>query len=327
MAIPVIDLTESEDLPVNDSDNTLLSPVTSADSIVPRLPRTVDPRLLQKKTPALASTPVPRQRINPRNAQWQRIEGLTKASTPKPLLRQPEDISGEHLKLLEEIERRLEPYVKSEEKPPLNSKQLFIIASLFNPDATFQTLIRWIVGNIPYYRNMALDEFASRNGGYGFKSEPFNMIERQSERFHLPTTKTMKEDKSGKMEALFHTAPNEARIFLTHFLPTRTVVRFQRRPFPLMRLPAELRLRIYELVLGFPKDGLRVVKVGQDTAVSVTTRDFNAEKLPSNWLKVIKDSYGHYIQSMPELKARKLPDHLGLLRVNKQIYFEAMPVL
>lgn len=91
-----------------------------------------------------------------------------------------------------------------------------------------------------------------------------------------------------------------------------------------MRLPAELRVRVYELVLGFPKSGVTITQDRHDrrgARVRLATGDYNVAKSPWNW---ISRGGGYRLSSC--FRSGRLQEHLALLQTSKQVYAEAMPV-
>lgn len=93
------------------------------------------------------------------------------------------------------------------------------------------------------------------------------------------------------------------------------------RPFPFIRLPTELKLRIYTMVLCLPKSG---VKIQYASASTYTLGVWDREH--SDTSSIMSRPNYPQIAYHPPLSAGPLSSHLALLLTSKQIYQEAMPV-
>ena len=87
--------------------------------------------------------------------------------------------------------------------------------------------------------------------------------------------------------------------------------------FPFLRLPAGIRMIIYEMALAFPRSGLSLER----TKLLAVTRDFGTPFSCTLW-----EGYWNGGQDRRDrvLHNRPIGDVLALLRVNKQFYQEAV---
>ncbi|KAK4496108.1 hypothetical protein PRZ48_012087 [Zasmidium cellare] len=241
-----------------------------------------------------------------------------------------EDVPPDTLDLLGEIVHALAPYLDSAEKPPLTPAKLFVIALLFNPNANLEVVMRWIFGNIPYYRNQALDDFVHDNARLYYRSslestrkfiQDLGNVQHQ---YCVPISTHTETNARGSSETTFNTTPNQARIFLKHFLASRDPIRPRKKPFPLMRLPPELRLRIYEYALTFPKSGIRIGTKRPDPTLHMATRDMH-DTDDALWQPMLRRPVA-FSRGPNDLIGYSLSSYLRVLLTSKQVYTEAMPV-
>ncbi|KAF2159778.1 hypothetical protein M409DRAFT_29780 [Zasmidium cellare ATCC 36951] len=251
------------------------------------------------------------------------------------LLARPEGISGDCLELLDEIEDALKPYLTTNKKPPLSLEELFVISLLFNPGITFDECVQWFLSEIPQYRKLAMCDFVAdglspwgRSPG-ALNSRFFDKVKELEYCSYVPVSSTTKTDEDGRKEKHLHALPHESRLFLRSFLATRSTTVQHKAPFPFMRLPTELRLRIYELVLMFPKSGVSIRQIGNNAPnVYVATRDMNEvdDTLWQQKMPRAAADFCYWYRDPLTLYCHKLPQHLAILRTSKTIFFESMPV-
>lgn len=99
--------------------------------------------------------------------------------------------------------------------------------------------------------------------------------------------------------------------------------------FPFMRLPAELRIKVYSMVLGLPQAGVCVRMNNENDSeteyglagmeVSTLSRSFEDLSTDINWSKYASGRYMTYNSGRPA-------GMLQLLLVNKEIHEEAVPI-
>lgn len=245
-------------------------------------------------------------------------------------LKRPEGASKSTRRLLDEIKTALKPYLRSEEKPPLSPAQLLVIALLFSPDATFKLATRWILANIPYYRNRILDDVvrnSERCYTYTDLTSSRDFLKDLGKvRYQLCVPISERADDKGSPDIILNVVSQESRSFLGNFLTRHGRHHQHAKPFPFMRLPAELRLAIYELVLTFPKSGVCLNRETPESRPSpkiyVKTRDMNNAE-DGSWGDPIRGRFGRPLNL---IRGRRLSYYLAILQTSKQVYAESMPV-
>ncbi|KAK5138280.1 hypothetical protein LTR08_003341 [Meristemomyces frigidus] len=234
--------------------------------------------------------------------------------------------------LATQISTAVRPWAKSKRRPSFTTEELVVMALAWtDAPMTKLDIANWIMDRFPYYVQLARREFlkpthhqpnhgrqvsCSRSTKSGCCC-PHRIREVMSQ-FEVPVGRIEMEGGKGDNDdekALWITSGSEARIFLQAAMRDKDATRH----FPFTRLPAELRVRIYELVLGFPCTGIRVdierPRFGSvRSQLYVTSRSYEANTDEGSEHKP------------HDLKCRSSAKILALLQANKQIYQEALPV-
>lgn len=204
---------------------------------------------------------------------------------------------------------------------------------------------QWIMQHFGYYTNLALsctsfaasESFGSRSGASRFESDDFqrdcDMVYR---RFEVPI-KLIRGSKQWLDKWSVTTAA--ARIFLQGRLGRGKKTQAQQQSFPFMRLPAELRNRIYELVLRFPESGVCVKLKADDrdgsfriparlSVMREEAKSFNEVHMSDLDAAYFDHSWSAIADDLPDgvLFCRPPAVCLALLQVSKEVFQEAMPV-
>ncbi|KAK4496109.1 hypothetical protein PRZ48_012088 [Zasmidium cellare] len=252
--------------------------------------------------------------------------------------------------LKDELRQLIKPWKNTTTKPPLTAEELIVIGMVLGSSSTCTAVMvqQFIIREFRYYTNLALactsfvdstfyqySRHASKR-----KSEKFvrecDMVYRQ---FDVPFQKANMSSWRHK----YSVSTAATRIFLQDRLSSSSKADRPQKPFPFLRLPAELRNRIYGLVLQFPKSGL-CVKVKREEIGSARPKTwpipakFSVLRKKREGFDQIKwselsEAYRDYaadadLMDLPErvLYCPPAATYLNLLRANKQIFNEAMPI-
>lgn len=176
-------------------------------------------------------------------------------------------------KLKTELLSLIKPFYTSRDKPPFSVDELVVISLATSTGGTSMTQLQVredIWRSYAYY----LDLFISHSSlATRQLFEPICLTQLKSKQYRedfdlafrkldVPIECTL-----GTMQRLrqhtYTVSPEAARIFLSRILRKEESETKESKPFPFVRLPAELRNRIYELVLQFSDPGVSV-KVKDD---------------------------------------------------------------
>jgi hypothetical protein len=199
------------------------------------------------------------------------------------------------------------PLVDDGSAPKLNLAELTIIALAVSPARilSISQIIKWITSTFSYYRNLTYYHQSNNESTASW----MNQVEKLLHQYDFPTTPVYSD---GEDSILFH-LDNGGEWF---FLPkTRSITS---NPFPLFKLPPELRSLIYHwsLYRGLPR------KHGW-----VIDSEYTAHRLDTLWQDDHKPEYLYVLGPGEwELRTPPMDKVLALLSVNKQIKKEATPV-
>lgn len=223
--------------------------------------------------------------------------------------------------LQREIEELIRPWRNSEKHPGFSYEELIAIALVLHDEPmTRESIMTWIMKTFGYYQEMAAATFWAHFGEYNgncFSTKPpddsdefFDVFNDTFSKFELPVTEITRFCPDDDQNDTYEISTAAARISLERLLAGRT-----KGKFPFLRLPAELRMTIYELVLGYPRSGLQPVRPSYNRAMyfSVATREFLPTFSSELWES-----------SDLELKVADHESITQILLVNKQIYEEAV---
>lgn len=214
-------------------------------------------------------------------------------------------------------------------KPPLSVEALVVIALFMKQKpATAAAVQEWILTTMGYYRKLSFSIVWGRTTAGGLGDIPAaakNFLESFKEvflSFKIPIEKVTGQQLGLNLDKdTWKITPSNALTYLAIHYP---VSRLRSGPFRFMDLPAELRVRIYEMVLGFPRSGIAILP-----STSGTIAKNNAGK---RVMKLLTRSYDREFSWMDwkhnrtYLNGPSLATTLSLLRTNHEIYKEALPV-
>lgn len=229
-----------------------------------------------------------------------------------------------HTRLASEIAEVIEPYVASFSKPPFSNSELIAMAAA-TLDVPFKRehIFEWIVRTFSYYKEAALDRWLLGKGRQGCDTDVIPGFVADFRTYGLPLMKVAVHglDPHDMVQQEFKTTPAEARIYLRNLLSPR-----EDDSFDFLRLPAELRVEIYEYVLTY--SGLYKPYPKHDTG----NRGYASQLVPltSAYEPDVFPLYRGYDRPcIGCLHVNNLPlvqEVLALLTVSKEVYAEAMPV-
>ena len=220
--------------------------------------------------------------------------------------------------LQDEITALIKPWRESEDEPPFSHRELIAMALVFHDEPlTPQKIMQWIASKFSYYGDaVAAGCWAHCTAMLEIESNDDDDMVASAETFvrdlvqtflnyDLPVTKIPKKGgDDGNSSYKMSTAA--AQITLQRLIPGKT-----KGTFPFLRLPAELRTAIYEMVLGYPHE-LDAETNSEHVVLQASTRE------PSTFsFKAWEDIDGE------ELQLPSPGGILTLLLANKQIAEEA----
>lgn len=229
---------------------------------------------------------------------------------------------GPHqVELKHEIEAIVAAYKDDDAKPPLSEAQLAVMAILCLQNelilVTKAEIFEWILDNFKFYKNTAVKKVAGAAGDpeqdsvetkviFGATRLYFESYEAPISAAHCARTLATIETRE------FSVSAAAGRLYLQPLL-----VQPNKGTFPFLELPAELRVRIYEMVFSFPNIviGLEYDDNGmeyQPAALCLWEREHNI------YFDQTVDT-GSYVVSRP------LKTIFAMLTTNKQIFAEAVP--
>jgi hypothetical protein len=212
----------------------------------------------------------------------------------------------------DEIQALIDPWRHVDEMPPFSWEELIALAlTLHKKPLTSQSIMKWITSTFDFYHNMAFEALWAQHTGdaddkEGILQDFFDALNS----LDLPvTTSGDHEDANG---VLYQMSTAAIQWVLSHEIAEK-----RNGTFPFLRLPAELRTCIYDMVLSYLRSGLnpqggRSSTGRRSTYFVAATRDVTQ-----------KFTFGLWYDNDPELQVSPPSQILALLRVNKQIFAEA----
>ncbi|CAK1367830.1 unnamed protein product [Cercospora beticola] len=159
-----------------------------------------------------------------------------------------ENTTSKIMELRDEISDLIAPRRDSAERPPFTTGELSVFALIYSDyPLRADDIHLWILNTFTYYKDRALRSFVRCTGKqFGHCSEVVNGFPRDLREFDLPVHITSRAD-----HYEYGIATGPARVYLGRWLePAR------QGTFRFLDLSAELRNKIYELVLKISDDGL-----------------------------------------------------------------------
>lgn len=256
---------------------------------------------------------------------------MSEASSSASDMRETKEAEA-RARLALEIMAVTKPYRQRKKKPPYSASEMTVMAVVCCGYSSIDKVrvLEWICDSFPYYAQLTILEYAETQA-YKITptvEQPDEIVEGFHDVFNdwrvplqdnnvtdpvLPVTCTV--DHYAEDVCV---PSNAGRVFLRNVLEPK-----RKGAFPFLKLPAELRNTIYEMVFTFPKGGFGVTS-GYESKVNLWLlgREFDHDAKSVGWSgreEDIADSDYH-------LRVRLAADGVfSLLFVNKQIYEEAMP--
>ncbi|KAK4894559.1 hypothetical protein LTR27_007200 [Elasticomyces elasticus] len=223
-----------------------------------------------------------------------------------------------------EIEAVIAEYTKPESgKPPYTTAQLVVMAAICSAetDVTEQGTLRWLTRTFPYYTQHAINEFIALRssydsylgyGGYDSINDKVTPdIKEALKSYDLPlqTVRVAPTAYSGTRKQLML---SPARIYL------QPVLEYKRRgTFEFLKLPAELRNVVYEMLFVFHEQGF--TETWHQSQRTLPCRD------AEHYDPTISVEPGTHRSNYQQVRAPSTSKVLAILRTCKQICNEAMP--
>lgn len=212
--------------------------------------------------------------------------------------------------LKEEIQNAIAPYLTSLEKPPFTTAELVIMA-IINSNREYvsnKDVLGWIVETFFFFTKLAAAEYAKK---YDTDSDHYKELDMIIEGFHHVFTDYDIPFEGFQYDGWAYTRyninPAAARVCLRRILePERGGV------FRLFDLPAELRNRVYDMLLQFPDSQIIPSRVG-----------FGLECCACNSLQLEPQHAWHCESEFKHLRYSKLH---SLFLVSQQAFHETMPI-
>ncbi|CAK1366645.1 hypothetical protein CB0940_09000 [Cercospora beticola] len=227
--------------------------------------------------------------------------------------------------LRDEVAALIEPWRNADTKPPFTTGELIVIVFvIMGKEQMSETEIHSnILRRFSYYCNLAIDSLTyivektcddGLDEGFDSPIDDFYDALRDSE---LPVRR--------KYIDSFHSGYEDASTLVKIFLPAaRIYLRHQLEPerlgtFDFMGLPAELREKVYKMLLIYPKRGLCISSSFPDGFVGLVLTPRQRDSPLAVWEAFEKRKYE--LVCLPKMR-----EVLSILRVSKQICSETLPI-
>lgn len=240
-----------------------------------------------------------------------------------------------------EIVARIERYRHSTKRPPFSAAEMTVMAILCSDKhaLTRAEILRWILSTFKYYGGKLVDDYLAgcSDESMWYDEHPSNLgpivDSFEGETFYnydVPLREAWPvafeeydefldgDDIKGTYETdiAFTVSPSAGRIFLAKRLAPR-----RKKVFPFLRLPAELRNAIYEMVLAYPKSGFSIAPPYSDHPRE--PRLTACERIDGT---APFTNVTHRSAMARKVQIGPMNEVLALLTVCKQLYDEAMPI-
>lgn len=267
------------------------------------------------------------ENLQPSNGSQALVQALPQVMQER--MSQGERIDMERKALKMEIEELIEPYRQRDERPPFSTAELVVMAVIYYEDpSSKEAILAWIMSSFVYYTVRAISEYVavaakSPTNPQRYGRPPHDVF--AHEEFHhafnsyeVPLRRMIDSDAGGQAKGQAYDVPTHAgRIFLRHYFEPE-----RKGAFPFLRLPAELRNDIYDMVFAFPKAGfgmVTIIKSDGVPAIRLTLKRLIEEDDDQAENIVFWGQYREHIYPC------RVSEALTLLLTCKQIYNEAMP--
>ncbi|KAK3647663.1 hypothetical protein LTR56_007892 [Elasticomyces elasticus] len=217
-----------------------------------------------------------------------------------------------------EIEAVIAEYTKPESgKPPYTTAQLLVMAAICSgkTDVTEQGTLRWLTSTFPYYAQHAIDEFIARRSSgphfYYGNDQVAPDMKRTLKEYDLPlqTIRVSPISYSGTRKQLML---SPARIYL------QSILEYKRQgTFGFLKLPAELRNVVYEMLFIFHEQGF--TETWHESPRTLPCRD------AEHYDPATSNESGAHRYNYQQVRAPSTSKVLAILRTCKQICNETMP--
>ncbi|GIZ47008.1 hypothetical protein CKM354_001011000 [Cercospora kikuchii] len=228
--------------------------------------------------------------------------------------------------LRDEVAALIEPWRNTDKKPPFTTGELIVMTFVMSDkeEMSDKEIHSSILRRFSYYCHMAIDFLtdildSARSGGVeqGFDS-PTDDFYDALRSYELPLQREFIDSPSSDDygTTMVRTTFRAARIYLSHRLEPDRLGNFD-----FMQLSAELREKIYKMLLVYPSQGLSVQPTFEDEPkglVLTPTHPLRGLQLEEWEAREKRERELVYLPSMGEV--------LAILRVSKKIYSEALPV-
>lgn len=213
------------------------------------------------------------------------------------------------VELRDQIEAAFRPWRSATTKPPFSYGELIaMILVLHDKPMLPREILRWLANNFDYFGELCFDGYwHSNRETYELKGQFLSAFNE----YALPLTEIADKNVDSRVRremgsTRFSMSVGEARIYLDgQFGHDRQGV------FPFLKLPTELRTIIYDMVFAFPLSGLSLMPYN---GLGFVSRDFSKPFL-----------IGDFHRKYPPLVAQPISAILNMLRLNRQVWDEAMP--
>lgn len=228
---------------------------------------------------------------------------------------------------------------RSREKPILSLEELAVAIITVQSDLTLVDVQRHILTVFKYYNEASVEASIMRGYQASIIIADFNTtFANLLHRFDIPIESFCADIEYDSDEDELFVSPADAQFFLQkHLTSPEVLAKSRQKCFPFLKLPVEIRLQIYGHVVGLPKSGVAIrqsAKYSKVKEVVVRSKDFDSDLQISDWeeeavpvgTRARWNNFEYRHRHDGTYKCPDLRHHLALLRVNREIFNEAMPV-
>lgn len=235
--------------------------------------------------------------------------------------------SNQHHPLAARIAALIEPCMSSQDRPPFSEGELVVMVLYQSGQPlTYYELLERILEMFPYYRKEVVKAAVDFPGSvHRTFSEPFEAALGE----YALSIHTLWGDGAG-LVTLMATEINVCSALSPHLYQAPTVAAGAAPPrLGLLDIPPEVRTMIYELLLEFPKSGIRPRPINYSEGrrssreLEMLSRYHNHTATMSDWMALPSDHDGH---PMAPLHTKPMQEVLKLFQISKLIRKEAVPI-